>query len=164
MTGHPEAELAAYAAGDVTAAERERLERHLVDCATCRAAVADFQAVLGELAATVGSAAPIDGVAWPRYRAEVRARAAAQRGRSWRSRWLRPLPVATSAALAAALAVVVYLAIPAPPPADLAAMEYEGLAARLPLIDQYRVVEQLDLLEDLDVIRNLEALGGAREG
>lgn len=149
MTGHPEAELAAYAAGDVTAAERERLERHLVECATCRAAVADFQAVLGELAATAGSAAPVDGVAWPRYRAEVRARLAAHRARSWRSRWLRPLPVTTSAAVATALAVIVYLAIPTPPPA----LEYEGLAA----------VEQLDLLEDLDVIRNLDGLGGARE-
>jgi anti-sigma factor RsiW len=164
MKGHPETELAAYASGDITAEERERVERHLVDCAECRATVADFGAVLAGLAATSATAPALEGIAWPRYRAEVRARLAERRERSWSARWLRPLPVAASAAVAAVFAVVVYLAIPTPPAADLAAMEYEGLAARLPLIDQYRVVEQLDLLEDLDVIRNLEGLGGNREG
>lgn len=163
MNGHPETELAAYASGDVTAEQRERVERHLGDCAGCRETVADFRAMLAELA-TTASAPDVDRIAWPRYRAEVRARLAERRQPSWRARWLRPLPVTASAAVAAALAIVVYVAIPASPPADLAAMEYEGLAARLPMIDQYRVVEQLDLLEDLDVIRNLDGLGDSREG
>ena len=162
MNGHPETELAAYASGDIATEERAWIERHLADCAGCRETVADFRTVLAELAAT--ATPDVDRIAWPRYRAEVRARLAARRQPSWRARWLRPLPVTASAAVAAAFAVVVYLAMPAAPPPDLAAMEYEGLAARLPLIDQYRVVEQLELLEDLDVIRNLDGLGDSREG
>ena len=161
MKGHPRTDLAAYASGDVSAEARARVERHLGDCETCRETVADFRALLAELAA---SGPDVTGIAWPRYRAEVRARLAAERPPSWRARWLHPAPITASAAVAAALAVVVYLAIPAPPPADLVAMDDDGLAARLPLIDQYRVVEQLDLLEDLDVIRNLDGLGDSREG
>ena len=43
-------------------------------------------------------------------------------------------------------------------------MEADGLASRIEMIDNYRVVEQLDLLEDLDVIRNLDRLAPTREG
>jgi hypothetical protein len=68
------------------------------------------------------------------------------------------------AAAAAAAAVVAYVAMPTERPPELAAIEYEGLAGRLPLIDNYQVVEQLDLLEDLDVIRDLDRLASTREG
>jgi len=62
------------------------------------------------------------------------------------------------------VAIMVWVAAPRPGPGDLAAIEYDGLAARLPLIDQYRVVESLDLLEDFDVIRNLDRLDDTKEG
>jgi len=164
VSRHPDAALAGYAAGDLAGDERQRLEAHLADCAACRESVAEYRTLLAELAATAAAAAPTDTIAWPRYRAELRARLATRRAPPWRARWLRPLPVAASAAAAAALALVVYAALPTAPGGELAAMEYDGLAARLPLIDQYRVVEQLELLEDLDVIRNLDRLGGTREG
>jgi anti-sigma factor RsiW len=159
VSGHPGPELAAYASGDVGADERARIDAHLVDCAACRATVADFRGLLDELAATSPA---MPDVAWPRYRAEVRARLAARRP-SWRGRWLRPLPAAAAAAVAAAAVVIVYAVLPGSRP-DLVAIEDAGLAGRLPLIDHYQVVEQLDLLEDLDVIRDLDRLAPTREG
>ena len=161
MTRHPDAELSAYAAGNLAGDERARVERHLADCAACRAMVADFRALLDRLAAT--APAPPE-IAWPRYRAELRARREAHAGRSWRARWLRPVPLAASTAVAAACAILLYVAVGARPPADLASMEADGLASRIEMIDNYRVVEQLDLLEDLDVIRNLDRLAPTREG
>jgi anti-sigma-K factor RskA len=164
VSRHPDDQLAAYAAGDLAAHERERLERHVLECAECRSTVADFRALLEELRATAPlTGPPADAVAWPRYRAEVRARLAERAGGRRRS-WLRPMPVVASLAAAAAVAVLVWVAAPRPDPGDLTAMEYDGLAARLPLIDQYRVVETLDLLEDFDVIRNLDRLDDTREG
>ena len=44
-------------------------------------------------------------------------------------------------------------------PGELAAVEETMLGARLPLLQQYRVVERLDLLEDLEAIRHLDRLG-----
>ena len=41
-------------------------------------------------------------------------------------------------------------------------MEETVLGARLPLLQQYQIVERLDMLEDLDAIRQLDRLGGAR--
>ncbi len=161
MSRHPDAELSAYAAGSLANDDRARVERHLADCAACRAAVADFRVLLEQLAAT--APAPPE-IAWPRYRAELGARREARASASWPSRWLRPLPLAAATAVAAACAVVLYLANGTPPAADLASIEYEGLAARMELIDNYRAVEQLDLLEDLDVIRNLDRLAPTREG
>jgi anti-sigma factor RsiW len=161
MTAHPGPELAAYAAGDVAADERARIERHLADCVECRDTVAEFRALLDELAATIP--APPD-VAWARYRAEVRARLDAHRRSAWRARWLRPVPAAAAAAVAAALVIIVYAALPSGRSSDLAGIEYDGLAGRLPLIDHYQVVDQLELLEDLDVIRNLDGLSSTREG
>jgi anti-sigma factor RsiW len=161
VSAHPREALAAYAANDVGAEEGADVERHLAGCAACRTTVADFRALLDELA-TAAPAPP--ELAWPRYRAELRARLASRRRASWRARWLRPVPAAAVTAVAAAVAIVVYAALPAGRPADLAAIEYDGLAGRLPLIDHYQVVEQLDLLEDLDVIRNLDQLSPTREG
>jgi anti-sigma factor RsiW len=161
MSRHPDAELSAYAAGSLADDERARVERHLADCGACRATVADFRLLLDRLATT--APAPPE-IAWPRYRAELRARREARPSASWPTRWLRPVPLAAATAVAAACAIVLYLANGTPPPADLASMEYEGLAARMELIDNYRAVEQLDLLEDLDVIRNLDRLVPTRDG
>jgi anti-sigma factor RsiW len=160
MTGHLGPVLAAYAAGDVSAEERARVDAHLATCAACRAEVADHRAVLERLAST--DVAPPE-IAWPRYRAELRARLA-RRG-SWRARWVRPVPIAVSAAVAGAAALVVIGLLPAhQSPGELAGIEYDGLAGRIELIDHYRVVEQLDLLEDLDVIRDLDRLTSTRDG
>jgi anti-sigma factor RsiW len=159
MTRHPEADLSAYAAGSLAADERARVERHLAECAACRAAVADFRLLLDRFATTAPAPPQIP---WPRYRAELRARREARGGRRVRTRWLRPVPLA--AAAAAACVVVLYVAVGSRPPADLAAMEADGLAGRMEMIDHYRVVDQLDLLEDLDVIRNLDRLAPTREG
>jgi anti-sigma factor RsiW len=161
MTRHPDAELSAYASGNLAGDERARVERHLADCAVCRATVTAFRALLDRLAAT--APAP-PAIAWPRYRAELRARREARTARSWRARWLHPVPLAASTAVAAACAILLYVAVGARPPADLASMEADGLASRIEMIDNYRVVEQLDLLEDLDVIRNLDRLAPTREG
>jgi anti-sigma factor RsiW len=156
---HPDVALAVYAAGRLEPGERAEMERHLERCPVCRAVVADYRAILHRLAT---AAPPVPDVAWPRYQAEVRVRRAR---RSWRQRWLRPIPVAVTAAVAAAGAIVVFAIAPGtPPPADLTSIEYEGLASRMEMIDQYRVVEQLDLLEDLDVIRNLDRLTPTRDG
>jgi anti-sigma factor RsiW len=160
MTGHLGPVLAAYAAGDVSADERARVDDHLAACPACRADLADYHAVLERLAATTPDTPQ---VAWPRYRAELRARLA-RRG-SWRARWLRPVPIAVSAAVAAAAAFVVIGLLPDHrSPGELAGIEYDGLAGRIELIDHYGVVEQLDLLEDLDVIRNLDRLTSTRDG
>ncbi|MBM3141409.1 MAG: zf-HC2 domain-containing protein, partial [Chloroflexi bacterium] len=74
VSRHPDAALAGYAAGDLAAAERERLDAHLADCAACRDTLAEYRTLLAELAATAAGAAPADTLAWPRYRAELRAR------------------------------------------------------------------------------------------
>ena len=160
MTAHLGPVLAVYATGDVSPGERARADEHLATCAACRAELADHRAVLERLAA---SPPPVPDVAWPRYRAELRARLAQRT--SWRARWLRPVPIAVSAAVAAAAAFVVIAVLPGSrSPADLAGMEYDGLAGRIELIDHYGVVDKLDLLEDLDVIRNLDRLTPTRDG
>ena len=161
MTRHPDHELSAYAAGSLAANERARVDAHLANCPTCRAAVADFRLLLDRLAAT----APMPPeVAWPRYQAELRDRRAVRAQRSWRTRWLRPAPLAAATAAAAACALLLYLAPGARLSADLTAMEDDGLAGRIEMIDHYRVVEQLELLEDLEVIHNLDRLAPTREG
>ncbi len=162
MNRHPHAELAAYAAGDLPGGERAAVEEHVVGCRECQAQLADQRALLARLAAAVP--APPE-VAWARYRAEVRARRAAAPRPFRRARWLTPVPIAAAAAVVAALIAVVFaVGVPGGRLPDLAAVEHDGLAGRLELIDNYRVVDQLDLLEDLDVIRNLDRLGSTREG
>src|SRR5262249_9034669 len=131
VKAHPDAELAAYAAGRLEGEERARVERHLADCAACRDAVSDFRVILDRLAAT---APPSPEVAWPRYRAELRARREARATRSWRARWLRPVPLG-AAAVAAAATILLYVGVTGRPQMDLAAMEADGLAARFELID-----------------------------
>jgi anti-sigma factor RsiW len=161
MRQHPDVDLAAYATGGLGAQERTLVEQHLAECAACRAAAADYRRLVDRLAA---APAPVPDVAWPRYRAELRARRERPPA-SWWARWLRPIPVAVSAAAVAACAIVVFALGPAAgPPTDLTSIEYEGLASRMEMIDHYHVVEQLDLLEDLDVIRNLDTLTPTREG
>jgi anti-sigma factor RsiW len=160
---HPETELIAYLKDELPTASRESVARHLEACAECRAALADFRTLLSGVAA-----APAPDVAWPRYRAELRQRLQAERGR--RAWWQRPFPLAISAGLAAAALALVVLVPSAwrderrPRVEGLSHFEEAVLGTRLDLLRQYPVVERLDLLEDLDVIRQLDGLEARREG
>lgn len=150
---HPEIELTAYAAGALTPAEQARVAAHLEACADCRRAVAESRRVLDGLAASLPAPPEPD---WGRYRAELRERIETRR-RSW---WARPWPAVAAAGLAAALVLLVVQNF-GTAPRDLPTVEETVLGARLPMLQQYQVVERLDLLEDLDAIRDLDRLAAA---
>ncbi len=146
---HPTTDLIAYLQGELGAAKRERLEAHLASCADCRRERDAFAAILTALRASAPSPSEIQ---WGRWRAEVRGRLAARRGRQrW---WRRPVPVALSAGLAGAVLVVAWLGgerlAPHPDVASLEEVVGEGL--------------ELEPLEDLDVIQQLDGLAARGEG
>src|SRR5262245_65223171 len=161
---HPDTELIAYLKNELAEPARETVTRHLDGCAECRDTLTAFRTLLDGVAAT---AAP--PVQWARYRAELRLRreAAAAR-RAW---WRRPMPIAMSAGLAAAMVALVIVAPSvwreeqrARSTDEAVQPEEVVLGTRLDLLRQYPVVERLDLLEDLDVIRQLDGLTDRREG
>lgn len=150
---HPESELTGYAADALPAPERARVAAHVQTCPECRRVVEASRAVLDRLAAGVPAPPPLD---WGRYQAELRARRATPAHRAW---WARPLPALVVASMAAAgLLLAVHGLDRARGPATV---EETALGARLPLLQQFHVVERLDLLEDLDAIRHLDRLRGA---
>jgi anti-sigma factor RsiW len=149
----PERELIDYVTGSLAEPERERVAAHLAACATCRRTVDESRAVLDGLAG--GAAAP--PLDWGRYQAELRARRQARGRPRW---WARPLPALVAAGVATAGLVLALQGLHRP--GELAPADESALGARLPLLQQYRVVERLDLLEDLDAIRHLDRVGGAR--
>jgi len=158
---HVESALVPCLRGELAGDERQHVERHLAACASCRAAAADFQAILERLAT---APPPVVEPDWVRYRAELRARlgTSGEKPRAW---WLRPLPIGLAAAAAAA--VILTLAATREgrgPNGDLAALDDDALAVGLDIIDNRAIVERLDLLEDLDVIRDLDRLADTREG
>jgi anti-sigma factor RsiW len=165
---HPETELIAYLRDELAPASRESVARHLDGCAECRDTLTAFRGLLEGVRRT---ASETPAVQWPRYRAELRARLEADRGRRRGAWWRHPLPVALSAGLAAALVVVAVL-VPsawrderrARGPENVTGFEDVMVGSRLDLLRQYSVVERLDLLEDLDVIRQLDGLADLREG
>jgi len=150
---HPETALVPYARDELAPPERARVAAHLDGCERCRVALADVRAVLGALAPGPAPAEPH----WRRYRAELRARLA-ERARAPRW-WRRPLPIAVSAGLAAAL--VLFTLRPAPverPATNLAQIEETTLGARLDMLRHYDVVTRLDMLDALDEIRQLDVV------
>lgn len=151
MDTHRETALVPFARNELAPDERARVEAHLAACEACRRALAEVRAVLVALAAAPAPPAPH----WGRYRAELRARIDARaRTPRW---WRRPMPIAVSAGLAAAL--LLFMLWPAPVeqrPVDLAALDETAIGARLDMLEHYDVVERLDLLEELDVIRELD--------
>jgi anti-sigma factor RsiW len=149
---HPDTELTAYVTDALAPAERARVAAHLDACADCRRAVEEGRAVLANLAAAVPAPPPID---WGRYHADLRARVQAGPRRAW---WARPMPAVLAAGVATAVLLLAIHGLDRRP-GELAAVEETMLGARLPLLQQYRVVERLDLLEDLEVIRHLDRLG-----
>jgi anti-sigma factor RsiW len=148
---HPDTELTAFVVGALAPAELARVAAHLESCADCRQTVEESRAVLAGLASRPPAPPSID---WGRYGAEVRARVHAGR-RAW---WAHPMPAVLAAGAAAAVLLLALHGLDRRP-VELAAVEETMLGARLPLLEQYRVVERLDLLEDLDAIRHLDRLG-----
>ena len=148
---HVDEDVVAYLSGALAPAERARVAAHLDGCDACRRAVEESRVVLAALAPGRPAAPPVD---WGRYQAELRAKVAG-RPRGW---WTRPWPALAAATLAA---VVLLLTLQTPDRrlTDLATLDETVLGARLPLLQQYRVVERLDLLEDLDVIGQLDRIG-----
>lgn len=149
---HPDAELTGYVTDALPPAGRARVAAHLDACADCRRVVEEGRTVLADLAAGVPAPPPID---WDRYRAELRARVQAGPRRAW---WTRPMPAVLAAGVATAVLLLAIHGLDRRP-GELAAVEETILGARLPLLQQYRVVERLDLLEDLEAIRHLDRLG-----
>jgi anti-sigma factor RsiW len=149
---HPDAELTDYVTGALAPAERAAVAAHLDACADCRHAVEESRAVLAGLAAGIPVPPSLD---WGRYQADLRARVQARRPRAW---WARPLPGLLAAGMAVTLVALTVHGL-ARRPAELATVEETVLGARLPLLQQYRVVERLELLEDLEAIRHLDRLG-----
>jgi len=149
---HPDTELTGYVTDALPPAGRARVAAHLDACADCRRAVEEGRAVLAGLATGVPAPPPID---WGRYRAELRARVQARPRRAW---WARPMPAVLAAGVATAVLLLAIHGLDRRP-VELAAVEETMLGARLPLLQQYRVVERLDLLEDLEAIRHLDRLG-----
>jgi anti-sigma factor RsiW len=158
MDRHPETAFVPFVREELAPDERARVAAHLAACEPCRAAVAEVRHILGALAA---APAPLEP-RWARYRAELRARIDADtRPPRW---WRRSMPVAVSAALAAA--VLLFVLRPAPVdqrPVDLAALEETTIGARLDMLEHYDVVQRLELLEEMDVIRQLDVVP-ARNG
>ena len=154
MDRHPETALVPYAKDELAADERARVAAHLEACAACRQGLADARAVLDALA-SAPPAAPEPH--WGRYRGELRARVAARpRGPRW---WQRPLPIAVSAGLAAAL--LLFTLRPAPndtPAGTLTQIEETTLGARLDMLKHYEVVSRLDMLDEMDAIRELDVV------
>jgi anti-sigma factor RsiW len=162
MTAHPEAELVAYVAGELTPAARSAVEAHLAACADCRRERAALAATVAELRRSVPAPPPL---AWGRYQAEVRARVTGG-GRGRARRRVAPVSLALSGALAAGLLLMAagLGERNGRPPADLAVAEEMAIGGRLELLRQYPVVEQLDLYENLEVIRRLDELAPTRGG
>jgi anti-sigma factor RsiW len=148
---HVDEHVVAYLSGELAPAERARIDAHLAECAACRRAVAESRAVLAALAPGRPAPPPVD---WARYQAELRTKVA-RRPHGW---WIRPWPALAAAALAT-VALLLTLQTPDRKLTDLATLDDTVLGARLPMLEQYRVVERLDLLEDLDVIGQLDRIG-----
>jgi len=151
---HPDTELTGYVTDALPTAERAGVTAHLDACGDCRRAVEESRAVLADLAAGAPAPPPID---WGRYRADLRARVQARPPHAW---WARPMPAVLAAGVATAVLLLALHGLDRRP-GELAAVEETMLGARLPLLQQYRVVERLDLLEDLEAIRHLDRLGAA---
>ncbi len=162
---HPEREIIPYLRGELTAPDRERIDAHLKICADCRRLAETNRRLLENLERSVPAAPEIH---WGRYRAELRDKVEQRTGRArgaWRG-WLRPAPLALSAALAG---VLLLLSVQGAfhhktVKTDLIAFEEQVLGRRLDLLRRYEVVERLDLLEDFDVIQHLDGLSPTREG
>lgn len=174
MARHPDNDLVPYLRGELPAAERERVARHLEECPDCQQDTEVLRDLLGNLARALGQ--PPD-VNWARYRAELREKLEARRarhswvrGRTWWVRgrtwwWWRPVPLALSAGAAGVLLLLaVWTGREMLTGADPFTLDEASIGRQLGFLEEYQVVERLDLLEDLDVISDLDGLAAGRQG
>ena len=103
-----EGTLHAYLDGELSSAERNTVETHLAECATCRASLVDERALLERASALLGAARPADRPAPPFE--QLRLRRSPKR-----SPWHVRMPVAWAASIALALGLGYYLHEPAAP-------------------------------------------------
>ncbi len=160
---HPEVELIPFLRGELTPAERERVERHLGECPRCGESAAELAGLLRDLKASAPEPPEID---WRRYRAELRTRLAEREER--RSRWALPRLV-PAAGLAAVAALALLLLLRPATQQDtsgegLLAFDETAIGGNLELLQNFDVVANLDLLEDLDVVQDLDGLLPTTEG
>jgi len=95
--------LSAYCGGDLDPTERVRVEKHLSECASCRAELADLQTAL-RLVRTTPEAEP---PAWLATRVMARVREEQEQKRSWLQRIFFPLHIKLPIEVAALLMVCV---------------------------------------------------------
>jgi anti-sigma factor RsiW len=160
MARHPDTDLVPYLRGELPPAERERVARHLEECPDCKQDTELLRDLLGNLSHAIGQP---PAVSWARYRAELREKLEARRAQvRW---WRRPMPLAVSASLAAALLlVVVWGGRELSKGPDSLGPDEVVIGRELGLLQEFRTVERLDLLEDLEVISNLDRLASERQG
>ena len=151
-----EQDLVLWHYGELSGAQRQRVESHLGECAACTRSLTE----LGDLVVqTLLSDAPPQDF-WNNYSRELRHKLAQlDEPKSWRQKallWLRPFAMpalATSAMLA--LALTFSLSKPfwqepeRPAPIDDAILEVLPMAENLDLLDILDVLDDLELLEQM---------------
>jgi len=158
MARHPDTDLVPFLRGDLPPAERDRVARHLEECPDCRQDAEQLRDLLGDLARSMGQPPTVQ---WARYRAELREKLEARRGR--RAWWSRPMPLAVSASLAGVLLVVaVWGGREMSRGTDPLSPDEAVIGHELGLLQEFQTVERLDLLEDLDVIGDLDGLASGQ--
>lgn len=161
MLSHPEIELVAFLRSELNPDERDRVQHHLDDCASCRASMNELAATMRTVSARLEELPTPD---WSAYRRELRLKLVARAER--RARWWQPHVVWASLAGAGVAVAALFLAMlmrpsmPGAPGVDQFAME-QPEAVDVGLLRNYAVVERLDLLENYDVIERLDELPSA---
>jgi anti-sigma factor RsiW len=161
---HPETELIPFLRGELNAAERERVQHHLDDCATCRNELDAHAATMRMVSARLTE---LPTPEWSAYRRELRLKLDA-RPRARARWWQRPSllwPALATAGVGLAALLLTLSMRPGShgnaPGVDLLAMEQPAEAVDVGLLNNYPVVEKLDLLEDYDVIEHLDQVPAA---
>lgn len=156
---HPEDQLIPYLCGELDMAARGSIERHLTECAACRAQRAMLAKTLSQIKSGIEQ---MPAPAWEPYRAELRRKLAARREQPLPQPWWRVNLVWGS--LAAGVAAVALLALTLSrgpssqesPIMDQIAMADTMSHTDVDLLRDYPVVQHLDLLENYDVIEHLD--------
>ena len=160
MAKHPDTDLVPYLRGELPPADRDRVARHLEECPDCRQDTEQLRDLLGQLSRSIGQPPTVN---WARYRAELREKLEARRGR--RAWWWRPAPLALATSVAGVLLLVAVWSVRLTSTgADPFTLEEAAIGRQLGFLQEYQVVERLDLLEDLDLIRDLDGLDSGRQG
>ncbi|HKV55617.1 MAG TPA: zf-HC2 domain-containing protein [Candidatus Binataceae bacterium] len=160
---HPETLLTPYLRDELAGAERDRVERHLSECARCRASADSYSSLLAAVARSGENLREPD---WGVYDAQLR-RKLTVRGVPQQPRWSRELVFGAFAAAAVAAVIAIVVLLPqranrlATPGVDQLAMESEIGSADLGLMRDYPVIQHLDLLENYEVIENLDQVDPA---